>query len=60
MRKNYEYDIDYACEDACVKFENVKSVTREMVVRGRWNTPQKHPVCTELLCMSGEGREQDA
>ena len=28
VRKNDEYVIDYACEDACVKAANVKSVKK--------------------------------
>ena len=54
-KKIDEYVIDYTCKDACVKFANVKSVTREMFARGRWTLPQEQTVCTELKCRSGEG-----
>ena len=46
MRKIDKYFIDYACEDACVKVANVKSVKKyspeEGVGRDALKCPQEH------------------
>ena len=59
VRKIDEYVIDDACEDGCVKVENVKSAkTRFLnVLQGVFpnECPQGHTACTNLLCWSGEG-----
>ena len=62
VRKIDQYVIDYACEDACVKVTNVKSLKKCCQGRGggggggeATKCPQEHPACTELLCRSEEG-----
>ena len=52
VRKIDEYVIDYACEDACMKVANVKSVKK--CLPGRHPQAQEHPVCADLLYRSGE------
>ena len=59
VRKYDEYVIDYACENGCVKVENVKTAkTRLKVYQGVFPSEctQEHTACTDLLCRSGEGR----
>ena len=56
MRKIDEYVINYAREDARLKFANEKSVIEKCLPEGGGALPQEHSVCTELLCRSGEGR----
>ena len=55
VRKIDEHVINYACEDARVKFANVKPVTWEMFAggggggegrEGGGTLPQEHPVCS--------------
>ena len=60
VRKIDEYVIDYVCEDACVKFANVKSVTWEIFARGRWDaltrTPSVYRVIVPVRWGEGRGR----
>ena len=58
MRKIDEYVIDYACEDACVKVANVKSVKKCLPGKeaGGGTLPSAHKnTCVYLLIASGEG-----
>ena len=48
-KKNVAYVIYYACEDACKKLANVKSVTCEMFLRGRWDAPARTPCVYRVI-----------
>ena len=53
--------INYACEDACVKFANVKSTTWEVFAGGRWDAPTRTPCVHQVIVpvrwgRGGEGR----
>ena len=60
-----EYVIDYACEVACLKVANITQKCSPGGGGGRGEggggaakCPQEHPVCTDLLRRSREGRER--